>query len=660
MNTVFADWAKALSKLQASVTKDLAEIRKQKAEIQQLKEDVYNRLSGGTYIHDDKRIVISAPEIIIGNADAGGMLYGDSGTVVIRGNSVSLEGAGEGGSVRTRAASISQLAVDPGSDGLQEAVLSNSTIVSQAKNIIIQSNDSEGFFAQAPQPAGTTGVRIHADNALEMEAAQPSETRLSAIKSSLSSLNTQKTKLTQASTTKMKSLTSLTAEMELLLQKSELLSATDELAIVNMIDLDDNQTDFENLSPAIHNAIDDCIRTMSQLAEVNRRITALKAEEKTLNAAKGSFKEKSTAARVSLNGEVIDIASKDGDGNIRTNTEATINMQTAHLNITTLKQDGSQIDNSSVIIKTKGVSIDTADQKLTDDTNGELTTVGSFHVRAKNMLFEAADYDLKDGKLELKDQTKDSSFVARVERTGFLSADKDKNTTGAFSVSAKTQVMGSTDKDGNSTGTFDMVIKEASISSTDKDKNGTGFVKVKAKDIDVASVDKGGKALGQVCINGKNVFVKAMDVNDKGADQSLASGGNMVLVAEKMFVGRSKKANTSKALTISSEKTGVFGSTTAEVQQGKAVVQLNGGKLNLAGSATGIYGDTTINAKSTFKGDVKMAKAKADNLEAGTSFKSPNISDGIAVPVPAAPASLSASLSEADAPEVKEVKSSGK
>ena len=87
-DTIFTDWLSALTKLQSSVSKDLAEIREQKAEIQKLKTDIFNRLAQGKYVRDDRRLVLSAPEIIIGNVDASGMLYGDGGSITIRGQRV--------------------------------------------------------------------------------------------------------------------------------------------------------------------------------------------------------------------------------------------------------------------------------------------------------------------------------------------------------------------------------------------------------------------------------------------------------------------------------------------------------------------------------------------------------------------------------------------
>ena len=47
MDTVFDDWKKALQDLQDSVSKDLEEIRRQKAEVQQIKSDIFNKMGEG-------------------------------------------------------------------------------------------------------------------------------------------------------------------------------------------------------------------------------------------------------------------------------------------------------------------------------------------------------------------------------------------------------------------------------------------------------------------------------------------------------------------------------------------------------------------------------------------------------------------------------------
>ena len=82
-------------------------------------------------------------------------------------------------------------------------------------------------------------------------------------------------------------------------------------------------------------------------------------------------------------------------------------------------------------------------------------------------------------------------------------------------------------------------------------------------------------------------------------------------------------------------------------------MQLDGGKLNAGGDKTALFGETTVNGKTAFKADVTAPKATIDNLEAKTSFKSTNISDGIAVPGAPSTASLSTKLKAEDAPKAQ-------
>ena len=652
-DTIFTDWLSALTKLQSSVSKDLAEIREQKAEIQKLKTDIFNRLAQGKYVRDDRRLVLSAPEIIIGNVDASGMLYGDGGSITIRGQRVATEGVGENGVVSNRAATISQIAVDPGPDGIEEVVRNRSVIVNQAKNITIQSNGAEkdGYFACLPQTVGAVGVRIHADQCVEIDAAASSEVRSQQISDQLKNLNSAVTGLTLDSTNAMTTASTLVGQMEALLALQDPLSLDEVTMRTTVMELDDLTEQFNSLMPSVYQALDKAVATMSKLAETKRRIKALQNEQTKVSAAQGTFKDQSTDAVLRVNAEQMFFKSVDGDGNIRTNPEAAISIQTGKVDISTLKPDGSLIDDSHVNIATHDVSISTFNSALNDDGTGDFTTEGSVSVSSKDISFMALDYSSDS----LKAQTKDSCFSVRMENMVFLSQDVDGNATGNFYVSAETEQHVSADKDGNTTGSFDVRSKKMALSSTDKDNTATGSLDVKAEQVTMASVDSSGKAIGQLSLNSKDIFVKSMDTDDKGADKSLAAGGNMVLVSEKMFVGRTDKDNLSKELQLSSEKTGIYGKTTAEVQQGeaKAVVQLDGGNVAIGASKAEFYGDNTVNGKSDFKGDVTMKKLTADNIEAKTSLKSKNISDGIAVPGGPSSAKLSAKLKEADAPKAK-------
>jgi hypothetical protein len=327
-----------------------------------------------------------------------------------------------------------------------------------------------------------------------------------------------------------------------------------------------------------------------------------------------------------------------------------------------MKPDGSLIDDSYVNIHTGSVDISTVSPALTEGaenpSDGDYTTDGHFCVNSKIVSFTAVDYNIADGEASETALTADSSFSVRVQDMSLQATDTEGNSTGSFSLTADKMKMTAADKDGNQTGSIDMKALDLFLSSKDKDGTATGAMTLTAKDVSLLSIDKDYKALGQVVVNGKDVHVKAMDLDDKGQDSCLTSGGNMVLVADNMYIGRTKSDSQSSTLLVSSDKTAIFGKTTAEMQQGdaKAVVQLTGGNVAISGSKAEFYGDNTINGKSDFKADVTMKKATADNIEAKTSFKSKNISDGIAVPGAPSTAKLSAKLSEDDAPTSTEIK----
>ena len=637
-DTIFTDWLSALQNLQSSVSKDLAEIRKQKAEIQQLKVDIINEVARGKFIRDNERIVLSAPEIVIGNVDAGGMLYGEGGSIIIRGQNLGLEGVGEYGNVKTRAAIISQTAIDPGPDGIEEVVRSNSSITSQAKHITLESHEAEenGYFARSPQTAGASGVRIHADEAVEIDASQSSENRLAAIESKLSEVSAQAQSLDLEATTAIMKITPIVAEMEVMLRGQDLINSDEMIMRVTSTYIDDLTDQFNDLLPQAYNALNSTINTMAQLAEAKRRKKALEDEKQKVKDASEKFKEETTGAHLKVTAEQMAIASMDGDGNIRENKEAAINVQTGRMAITTYKKDGSLIDNSYVRIATHDVDISTVNRQLKEEgkLDGDYTTEGSVHINSKDVSVKAVDYSIDNGKYQEKDQTKDSRFSIRSENMCMLSYDKDKNTTGTWYVTANQMGQASFDKDGNTTGTLRIAAEQMSMAAKDKDA----------------------KASGQLTVNAKDVFVKSMDTDaSSGSDKGLASGGNMVILAEKMFVGRTNENTLTQELQISADKTGVYGKTTAEIQQdgGKALLQLDGDKVAIKGDKLEYYGDNTVNGKTEFKADVKAPKLEADNIEAKSSFKSPNISDGFSAPSSPSSAQLNAKLKENDAPGEK-------
>ena len=75
MDYIFKDWEKKMSAFESSVEKDLAEIRKCKADMQDMRRQMHEEMTGSYFVRDKNRIILSAPEIILGNVDADGVLY---------------------------------------------------------------------------------------------------------------------------------------------------------------------------------------------------------------------------------------------------------------------------------------------------------------------------------------------------------------------------------------------------------------------------------------------------------------------------------------------------------------------------------------------------------------------------------------------------------
>ena len=181
-----------------------------------------------------------------------------------------------------------------------------------------------------------------------------------------------------------------------------------------------------------------------------------------------------------------------------------------------------------------------------------------------------------------------------------------------------------------------------------------GAIQMRAEKMDLSATDTEGKATGSLAMNAKALSLRSMDVEkEKRTDDKLAADSTMLLLSEKMYVGAKSSDVKSKKLQAVSEEIGLFADKTLEAQQGdgKATLQLADGKTALGSSENQVYGKTTINAATEVKAELKAPKATIDNVEAKSAFKSPNISDGMAVGAAGGGGSLSPKLKAEDAPK---------
>ena len=579
----FENWQTALEDFQKNIEKELEEIRRHKAEVRQMKIDLIDHLGQGRYVRDENRIIISAPEIIIGDTDKSGMLQNGSSRVIIRANNINLEGVGSGatdtGSIISRAASIRQIAVDPGIDGTESVVKPTSEIVSQARSLTLKSDDAEGFFSSDAPSAGT-GIHLSSNSMVSIDATKSCETQSEQLENLEKGLKTIVSDLKEDMKNVKSATASLMSKMKTLVSK-DIMNLDAITTRTNYLDIEELHTEFSQLSSSLYNTMTDYFNVLSRLAEANRQLDCVKEQKEEINKMKSSFKEKTTDTFITLQSENINLTSIDGEGNLRTNDGAGINLEGKEISLSSYDNDGALIKESGIFMGSQEVEINTANPKISDK-NIDLSAEGSVRVISKAIEVEAVDYETKDNKTEEKSLTKEGSFTVRAEK------------------------------------------------------------------INLNATDTEGKATGSIAANAKAVEVKAMDVDkEKRTDKSLAAGSTLLLLAEKVYAGSKDKKTKSKSVQVASDKVGLFGDTTVELQQdGKAILQLSGGDASLSGGKTTFYGETTLQGKVTFKSDVTAGTVDMKNLKVQTSFKTPYTTEGVSVPGAPSTAKLGAKLSE--------------
>ena len=550
-----------------------------------MKIDLIDHLEKGRYVRDDQRVIISAPEIIIGNVDKSGTLCGSNSRIILRGTNISLDGVGAGasgvGSIVSRAASIRQIAVDPGMDGQENVAKGISEIVSQARNVIIRSEKQANDVFPTYGLSGTDGgITLSTDGQISLNATLPCETLKERLEQEETALTTQTNDLKKEASQAKSEVSSLISQIDKLFDQ-DLMNLDETMTRTNYMDIEELHEEIRNISGTIYTSMTRYFNVLSRLAEANRQLNSIKEQKEAAGQLQSSFKEKSTDTFISLRSENISLTSTDGDGNLRTNDGAGIGLAGKEISLTSYGNDGALIKDSGIYMGSQDVEINTANPKIADK-NTDLPAEGSVRVVSKAIQVEAVDYETKDDKTEEKSLTKEGSFTLRAEK------------------------------------------------------------------INLNATDTEGKATGTIAANAKTVEVKAMDVDkEKRTDKELAAGSSLLLLAEKVYAGARDKKTRSKSVQVASDKVGLFGDTAVELQQdGKAILQLSGGDAALSGSKTTLYGEMTSQGKSTFKSDVTAGTVEMKNLKVDSSFKTPYTTEGISVPGAPSTAKLSAKLSE--------------
>lgn len=482
----FLDWQTALEDFQKSVEKDLEEIRMQKNEIQQMKTEIINRIGQGQYIRDNNRIIISAPEIIIGDVDKSGTLWDNYSRVIIRANNINLEGVGDG-TIVSRAPSIQQIAVDPGIDGMESVVKTTSEIISQANCITLQGETAKDFFPDEAQRG--EGIILSSNSVINIDATRSCDNLKEHLEKQEKGLNSTISSLKKEMNNAKSKTASIFSQLNSLAEKGTMNNNMTDTR-TNFLDIEDIHKEFELQSKALYDSMTNYFNVLSRLAEANRQLNSIKEQKEEASKLKSSFKDKTTGTFISIQSENINLTSIDGDGNLRTNDGAGIGLSGKEINLSSYNYDGSLIKESNVFIGSQDVEINTANPKVSDK-NIDQPAEGSVRVVSKAINVEAVDYETKDDKTEEKNLTKEGSFNLRAEKINLNATDTEGKATGSIAVNAKAVEVKSMDVDKEKRTDKSLAAGSTLLLLAEKVYAGSKDKKTKSKNLQLASDNVG-------------------------------------------------------------------------------------------------------------------------------------------------------------------------
>ena len=425
---VFKDWLNLLQSYHDDMEKDLETVRKHKKEIQEIRQELYNRLDSGYFLRDDKRIIISAPEIIIGNVDKSGQLQDSRSNVVIRSNEIVLHGVGEAGYIRNEATNIVQRAVDRGCDGLEEVVHGNA------------------FYIRDIDKKMGKGITIHTDSELTIDASVSHTEWTKDIDDRINTFDEPMGQLKDTLNSTLTSIKNTIEQMEDTLKEDGDLLENDVVASTSIGALDTLQLRFSSESKSFYEAVDVFLGALSRYTELFRQKNALKDRKKseTLEA----FKKASTGAKISINAEKIELTNRDGDCLVRENDDTYLQMMSKNIFIGSVNDKEENHEKGKIALRGDSILVETNDRKKNGD-NFDMSTTGKVEINSKEILVSSLDYEQK------KDQ----------ERT-----EKNLTEEGNIRIRAKKINVDGTDLEGKAAGELTMNSGKISVVSAEVDK----------------------------------------------------------------------------------------------------------------------------------------------------------------------------------------------
>lgn len=438
-------WEERLNNFKQALDKELQDIQQCKAELAEIQKEVQESLSGIRYIREEGRLVLSAPEIVIGDVDPLGVLGPRYSKVIIRGNEVKVEGTSR---ILNRAPEIHSLAEHPGRDGQESTLPYHSEIVQVARNVLVNGvNDAEVINPNRDM-VSKPGVAITSRGSIDVNASVSCEYETQQLDQAIQALKNQKNQTDKQIADIEKEVKAASMELDLLLKLPDV-NVSDTLVRVNYLDISELHEEYNQ---KVKRMCEKCMAYYSALAtqaDTNLRIAALEKQKETVKGRKVNFEEQTTGSSIYLQSERIRLDTRDGDYHTRTNPEAGFFVNSSHISLTSYMDDWKTIEESYLYVGTQKATISTQNYNYSDPQKGEgeVVTEGEVNILSKTVRVQAVDADLKEFEPTEKALTPESQLTVRMEQTQMQATDTEGKATGLIDMNAKNLRLKSMDVD---------------------------------------------------------------------------------------------------------------------------------------------------------------------------------------------------------------------
>ena len=438
-------WEERLNNFKQALDKELQDIQQCKAELAEIQKEVQESLSGIRYIREEGRLVLSAPEIVIGDVDPLGVLGPRYSKVIIRGNEVKVEGTSR---ILNRAPEIHSLAEHPGRDGQESTLPYHSEIVQVARNVLVNGVSDAEVINPNRDMVSQPGVAITSRGSIDVNASVSCEYESQQLDQAIQALKNQKCQTDKQIADIEKEVKAASMELDLLLKLPDV-NVSDTLVRVNYLDIGELHEEYNQ---KVKRMCEKCMAYYSALAtqaDTNLRIAALEKQKETVKGRKANFEEQTTGSSIYLQSERIRLDTRDGDYHTRTNPEAGFFVNSSHISLTSYMDDWKTIEESYLYVGTQKATISTQNYNYSDPQKGEgeVVTEGEVNILSKTVRVQAVDADLKEFEPTEKALTPESQLTVRMEQTQVQATDTEGKATGLIDMNAKNLRLKSMDVD---------------------------------------------------------------------------------------------------------------------------------------------------------------------------------------------------------------------